>query len=93
MLLAGLFMVSRAVALAGMARPFRGDIGTALWAAGSQWDSGWYQMILSGGYGGTGPSLPKAGFYPGYPLLASVFYEPARAIATRCCCPPDNCRG
>jgi hypothetical protein len=62
---------------------FRGDLGAALRAAASSWDSGWYQLIVAGGYAHTSPSFPKAGFYPGYPLLVSALYEPLRAIGTR----------
>src|SRR4051812_19887697 len=91
-LVAGLFVLSRAVALAGLlsvsgAAPAWGglvnrlDLGTALREAAATWDSNWYQIIVTSGYAHSTPTTPKAGFYPGYPLLVSAVYQPLRALA------------
>jgi hypothetical protein len=81
LIVAGLFVVTRCVALAGMLVASRGDLGNALRAAGSNFDSSWYQIVVSSGYAGSSPSLAKAGFYPGYPFLVSLVYQPLRALA------------
>jgi len=56
------------------------DLGAALRAAAASWDSNWYQIIVSTGYAHSSPVVPKAGFYPGYPLLVSAVYRPLRAL-------------
>jgi len=71
------------VALAAMMSASGGSLRIALWAAGSRWDSAWYQILLTGGYANNSPNLPKAAFYPGYSGLAAIVYEPLRFLATR----------
>ena len=39
------------------------------------------QVIVTSGYAHSTPLTPKAGFYPGYPLLVSAVYQPLRALA------------
>jgi hypothetical protein len=81
LVVAGLLIATRCAALAGFILPFHGNIGAALGAAAGVWDAGWFQMIVSGGYAHSGAAHPLAVFYPGYSLLAALFYEPLRAVA------------
>jgi hypothetical protein len=76
--LAGLFVLSRGVMLAGMTVGEHGNLLEALRAAGNSWDSHWYEIVVTSWYSRHGL---QGGFYPGYPLLTALFYEPLKTIA------------
>src|SRR5579875_238521 len=75
--LAGLFVFSRGVMLAGMTVGEHGSLLEALRAAGNSWDSHWYEIVVTSWYSRHGL---QGGFYPGYPLLAALFYEPLKTL-------------
>ncbi len=77
LVLAGLFVLTRGVMLAGMALGEHGNLLEAVRAAGNSWDSHWYEIVVTSWYSRHGL---QGGFYPGYPLLAVLFYEPLKTV-------------
>jgi len=72
-------VLSRLVMVVAMARA-EGSLGRGLYMAGHFADAGWYHAIIADGYTGGTLGIEKAAFYPGYPLLAALVYEPLHAV-------------
>lgn len=72
--IAGLFLFTRAVALAGTAAS-SGSVRDAVLRWGGTWDADWYGSIVQFGYGHSPPGLYATGFYPGWPLLGGLPYQ------------------
>jgi hypothetical protein len=80
LVIGALFVVSRLIVLAAMIRAAHWSLRGALELAAKAFDAGFYQSVAGNGYGGGGNGLWSAGFYPGYPLLVTILYQPLAAI-------------
>lgn len=74
LLIAGLFVATRAVALIAASASV-GSLRRGALTLGGAWDGSWYLGIVAGGYGHTGAQYYATGFYPGWPLLGGAPYQ------------------
>jgi hypothetical protein len=71
-----LLLGSRATEFMALAHAAGDNLWEGVRLAGTRWDAGWYQIILASGPGRD----VRASFYPGFPLLAEVFYQPLQLM-------------
>src|SRR4051812_2147195 len=72
--IAGLLLVTRAIAVTGTAASL-GSVREALMNWGGIWDAGWYGSIVQFGYGYSGFTYYATGFYPGWPMIGGIPYQ------------------
>src|SRR5207249_2423520 len=77
--IAGLFVITRAIAFVAMLWAKHGDFPAAIQAASRLYDSAFYDLIVLHGYT-VDPVYGHAAsvFYPGYPLVVAAVYWPLR---------------
>lgn len=80
LLIALIFLASRAVILAGYMAGKHGSLYEAIGAAGGSYDASWFERVVRWGYWGSSVHYPVASFYPGYPLVVDVVFWPVIGI-------------
>ena len=83
LVVAVLFLVTRAVAFIGMLLAKQGDLPATIRAASRLYDSAFYDLIVLHGYAND-PQYGHAAsaFYPGYPLVVAALYWPMHLLAS-----------
>ena len=76
-----LWLVTRAVALAGMLLAYHGNLGQALGTGATGiYDANWYRHIAENGYVDPHLGGPVKVFYPGYPMAVAALYWPVKGL-------------
>ncbi len=77
-----IFVVTRAADLATLMAGSRKSVVDALVLAAGAYDGTWYQLVVIDGYRqALVPGHPIARFYPGFPLLVQLVYQPVMLLA------------